>query len=72
MKTIKYIICYFCEKHHRKVFDTWYLQDSIITGRGKIDIWLLNIIQLFIPDYRRFLKKWHEDNSYIRYTSYWK
>lgn len=71
MEVIKYLFCYLTEKHHRKVFDTWYCQDVIITFHGKLDILILNVIQKLIPDYRRFLKKWHEDNNYQRYTGYW-
>lgn len=69
METIKYIICFLCEKHHRKVFDRWYNQDVVITLRGKIDCFILDLIQRFIPDYRRYLRA--NQPNYMRYTPYW-
>ncbi len=69
MKAIKFIICYLAEKHHRKVFDTWYCQDVVITLKGRFDIFILDVIQKLVPDYRRFLK--HNQPNYQRYTGYW-
>jgi len=68
MKGLKYLICYLCEKHHRKVFDKWYVQDVKITWRGKIDCWVLNLIHKIIPDYRRYLRSNHV--GYGRYTEF--
>ena len=67
---IKYMFCFLIEKHHRKVFDKWYRQDSVITLLGIIDIFLLNILQKLMPDYRRFLRE-KDPIKYNRYTPEW-
>jgi len=69
---IKYILTYYIEKLHRYCFDTIYIQDY---NANLIDLFLcrlLIVFQLIIPDYRKYLRKWHEDKKtcYLRYTPY--
>jgi len=69
MKLLKYIVCYLTERQHRRVFDLWYCQDVKINLHGEIDIMILNLLSKIYPDYRPFLKEWHDGNKYQRYTS---
>lgn len=69
---MKYLFCYYIEKLHRHCFDVIYIQDYKSTFKDKFLCWILTICQYFIPDYRPYLRKWHENrkSSYIRYTPY--
>ncbi len=69
---IKYLITYQIEKLHRYCFDVIYQQDHKINFIDKIYLRILDFCLWLIPDYREYLKKWHEDkkNNYVRYKSY--
>lgn len=68
----KYFIAYYIERLHRYCFDVIYTQDHKITKQDRVFIGLLNACQRIIPDYREYLRKWHEDKKtkYLRYKSY--
>lgn len=69
---IKYLFSYQTEKLHRYCFDVIYQQEHKIIIRDKFCIWLLSTFQRVIPDYREYLRKWHEDKKvcYLRYKKY--
>lgn len=69
---IKYLFCYNIEKLHRYCFDALYLQDYKIKFQDKIVLRLFDLCCYLIPDYREYLRKWHDDNKtkYLRYKCY--
>ena len=74
---MKYFLCYLAEKHHRFCFDKIYRQDRKRLIIDRIPILILNFIQKYLPDYRRYLK--YQSNARYertkktceRYTSQW-
>ena len=66
---MKYLICSYIERLHRYCFDVLYQQTYVITKKDQCVLWLLNICQSVIPDYRRYLyTKSKEDKAkYERY-----
>ena len=69
---IKYLITYKIEKLHRYCFSVIYQQKHRTTRIDKIFILLLNICAYLVPDYREYLRKWHEDKKsyYLKYKTY--
>ena len=68
----KLFIVYYIEKLHRYCFDIIYSQERKRIRKDKIYLRLLDFCYWLIPDYREYLRMWHEDNKskYVRYKSY--
>lgn len=70
---IKYIICFICERFHRYCFDVLYVQDYKRGLYEWICFRLLDLIQVAVPDYRRYPTVYHKRQlkMYDRYTKQW-
>lgn len=68
----KYLLSYYIEKLHRHCFDNIYVQDRKKNLLDKTYLRLFDLCCWIIPDYREYLRKWHENKNttYIRYKSY--
>jgi len=68
----KYIASYYIEKLHRYCYDVIYLQNHKPTRKDGLILFFLAVCEWIIPDYRQYLRKWHEDRKtyYLRYTPY--
>jgi hypothetical protein len=69
---MKYLLCYYIEKLHRYCFDNVYRQEKKSTIQDYFCLRLLDFYFWLIPDYRQYLRKWHEDKKtiYSRYSPY--
>jgi len=55
---VKFFICSYAEKIHRKVYDKQYKQDYKIIWKDKPILTLYSFLFWLYPDFRCYLKKW--------------